>query len=287
MQTGLRRRLTISLSNRLSRIAALVAYAAGAAAGQDIALYSEFQRFTPYGQVVQQDREPRPREIISPAVARNGHLTVMVVVTAPARTTYFVYAGINPPDTLGIQVYRAYFVRCGQDYCPDWLSEQNMPAFGAMPELASMWPGQTTRCYVFDIWVPPGTPPRRVRVEALLKIGNWLVAPMEVRVVAPLVPDTGGLQRGSMLAPVESPASETARLQLLLRQNGLPPRLPFGVLRLGDLIQRNAAEDMALADSLHFRSPELNWMSWTPFVYPQFGSEWYLKVRDMILRYNP
>ena len=261
--------------------------AADLARAQEINLYSEFQRFNPYGQVVAQDREPRPREIISPAVARNGHLTIQVLVTMPPGTTYFVYAGANPPDALQLRVYRAYFVRCGQDYCPDWLTEQQTPVFGAMPELASVWPGQTTRCYVFDIWVPPGTPPRRVRIEALLKSGIWYVAPMEVRVIAPLVPPIATTETSETLAPLEAPASETARLQLLRHLNGLRPTFPQGILRLRDLIQRNAAEDMALADALHFRSPEWNWLSWTPFVYPQSGAEWYLKIRDSLQRYNP
>ncbi len=272
-----------------SRLVFLTTLAVTAGWAQEINLYTEFQRFTPYGEVVAQDREPRPREIISPAVARNGHLTIMAVVTAQPGTTYFVYSAVNPPDALELKVYRAYFVRCGNDYCPDWLVEQKMPSFGAMPELASLWPGQTTRCYVLDIWVPPGTPPRRVRVEALLKQGIWLVAPMEVRVEAPFVPDMDmdKVRRGTEVADLRAPASDTARLQLLRYVNGLPPVLPYGVTRLRDLIQRNAAEDMAVASSMGFRPPEFNWMSWTPFVYPQFGSEWYLRVRDSILRYHP
>src|SRR5579859_2115772 len=66
--------------------------------GQDIRIYSEFQRIDPFGDVVPFDRGTPPREILSPAIARDGHLSVHVVVTAPANTNYFLYAAANPAD---------------------------------------------------------------------------------------------------------------------------------------------------------------------------------------------
>ena len=68
--------------------------------------------------------------------------------------------------------------------------------------------------------------------------------------------------------------------------NGLAPQVPPGILRLSDLIQRNAAEDALLAASMSLRTPEMNLVQWTPFVFPQAGAEWYLRVRDMIYRYK-
>lgn len=257
-----------------------------AANAQDISVYSEFLRFNPFGEVVAQDREWNPREILSPAVPRNGHLSVHVVVTAPAGTNYFVYAGQSPSDTVEIKVYREHFVPCGQDYCPDWLTEQRMPSFGAIPESRERMPEQTTRVYLFDIRVPPDVPPRRVRVEALLKVGYWLVAPMELRVIAPVLPDTSGLERVEDIAPLEARSSDTAQRQLIRYVNGLPPEYPRGILRVRDILQRNAAEDMLLAKSMGFQTPQLNLMLWTPFVFPQTGAEWYLRVRDLIYRYT-
>src|SRR3954449_5004593 len=101
---------------------------------QEIQLYSEFERINPFGEPVAQDRDSSPREILSPAVPRNGHLTVHAVVTAPAGTNYFIYVSANPPDLVDIRLYREHFVPCGLDYCPDWLTEQRSPAFGAIPE---------------------------------------------------------------------------------------------------------------------------------------------------------
>jgi len=273
---------------------------------QEIRIFSEFERFDPFGNPVAPDRDMVPREILSPAMPRNGHLSVHVVITAPAGTNYFLYAGTNPPDILQVRIYREYFAPCGDGYCPDWLTEQSSPSFGAIPELVHDFSrpamnNQTTRCYLFDIRAPAATPPRRVRVEALLKVGTWLVAPMEVRIVAPTVPDTAVPNMPPVvfaedLAPLESPASATAHIQLLRYLAGLPPESPRQLLRVRDFIQRNAAEDMLLARSLGqaagLRFPEMNLMSWLPFVYPHFGadqlgSEWYLKVRDFLYRFEP
>jgi hypothetical protein len=284
-------------------LCALIAVgAATAARAQEIRLYSEFERFDPFGNPVASDRDIIPREILSPAMARNGHLSLHIVITAPAGTNYLLYTGSNPPDILQIKLYREYFTSCGDDYCPDWLTEQNSPSFGAIPEFRHdlgrpAMDRQTTRCYLLDIWAPPGTPPRRVRVEALLKTGTWLVAPMEVRIMAPLVPNTapnaGSQVFAENVAPLDAPSSATAETQLLRYLAGLPIQSPTRILRVRDVIQRNAAEDMILARRLAPGEgsggqpfPALNLLSWWPFVYPQLGAEWYLKVRDFLYQFG-
>ena len=286
-------------------LCAAVAFgASNPARAQEIRLYSEFERFDPYGSPVASDRDMAPREILSPAMARNGHLSLHVVITAPAGTNYLLYTGSNPPDILRITLYREYFSPCGDDYCPDWLAEQNTPAFGAIPEFRQdlarpAMDRQNTRCYLLDIWAPPGTPPRRVRVEALLKTGTWLVAPLEVRIVAPIVPETSSTHVledavfAENVAPLDEPSSATAQIQLLRYLAGLPIQLPTQTLRVRDIIQRNAAEDMLLARSLApvghppwAPFPDLNLISWWPFVYPEPGAEWYLKVRDFLYRFG-
>jgi hypothetical protein len=266
---------------------------------QEIRIYSEFERFDPFGNPVAQDRDMVPREILSPAMARNGHLSIHVVVTAPAGTNYFLYAATNPPDILQVKIYRESFTRCGDSYCPEWLTEQKSPSFGAIPELLHdltrpAMNKQTTRCYLFDIHATADTPPRRVRVEALLKTGTWFVAPMEVRIVAPTVPGIAPSVATRIvaedLAPLDAPSSVTAQIQLFRYLAGLPPEWPGQLLRLRDIIQRNAAEDMLLARSLGRRVgvfPELNLLAWSPFVYPELGAEWYLKVRDFLYRFDP
>lgn len=292
----------MSVLRRLVLLCCCAWFCTGAALhAQEIRIFSEFERFDPFGNPVAPDRDMVPREILSPAMPRNGHLSVHVVVTAPAGTNYFLYAGTNPPDILRVRIYREYFTPCGDSYCPDWLTEQSSPSFGAIPELVHDFSrpamnNQTTRCYLFDIQAPAATPPRRVRVEALLKVGTWLVAPMEVRIVAPTVPDVPTPVSAEDLAPLEAPASATAHIQLLRYLAGLPPERPKQLLRVRDFIQRNAAEDMLLARALEHGArpgfPEMNLLSWWPFVYPHFGAdqlgaEWYLRVRDFLYRFDP
>jgi hypothetical protein len=240
------------------------------------------------------DRDMVPREILSPAMARNGHLSMHVVITAPAGTNYLLYTGSNPPDIVQVRLYREHFSRCGADgYCPDWLTPQNTPAFGAIPEYdLDLTPdaraSQTTRCYLLDIWAPPDTPPRRVRVEALLKVGTWYVAPLEVRIVEPVVPNIEP-ELAENIAPIDATSSDTAQRQLVRYLAGLPAQLPMRILRVRDIIQRNAAEDALLARSLEPREngpgppfPGLNLLSWSPLAWPEVGAEWYLKVRDFL-----
>ena len=254
------------------------------ARAQDIQLYSEFQRFDPFGHVVPQDREYNSREILSPAVPRNGHLTLHAVVTAPAGTNYFLYISANPADVLRIRLYREHFRPCGTTYCPDWLTEQRVPSFGAIPESLTMFPGQTTRSYLLDIYVPPDVPPRRIRVEAAIKVGTWLIAPMEVRVIAPVVPDMGTALRVAETAPREAPSSDTALLQLLRYSSGLPPSVPQAMLRVRDFIQRNAAEDFAMVSNAKLHRTELDLFAWRPLTLEGREPEWYLRVRDSIYR---
>jgi hypothetical protein len=297
---------------------------ARAAENVDVRIYSEFQRFDPFGNPLAQDRETAPREILSPAVARNGHLSVHVVVTAPEGANFFVYTGSNPPDILELKLYREYFSRCGDGYCPDWLTEQKSASFASIPELFRdpahpAMNRQTTRSWLLDIWARPDTPPRRVRVEALIKTGTWIVAPMEVRILAPVVPavtldvtgpdvtgvDTKRAPRVTLsqaavieaedIAKVEEPSSATAARQLLRYLAGLVPEMPPRILRVRDVIQRNAAEDMLLAKALEARNPrlgatvgfpELNLLAWWPFLRPAMGAEWYLRVRDFLYRFE-
>lgn len=264
------------------------------ARAQEIHLYSEFERFDPFGQAVASDRDEAPREILSPAMARNGHLSLHVVITGPAGSNYLLYTGSNPPDIVQVKLYREYFTTCGEGYCPDWIEQQNTPTFGAIPEYRHdvarpAMDKQTTRCYLLDIYAPPGTPPRRVRVEALLKTGIWQVAPLEVRIMSPIVPDSGASQLTvEDIAPVEAPSSSTARFQLLRYLAGLPAEMPPAILRVRDIIQRNAAEDMVVARSLQESRgapfPELNLLAWFPFLRPGTGAEWYLRVRDFLYR---
>jgi hypothetical protein len=142
-------------------------------------------------------------------------------------------------------------------------------------------PGQNTRSYLLDIYAPVDTPPRRVRVEVLLKTGIWQVAPMEIRITAPIVPAGTGMRRKD-IAPLDASSVATAERQLARYLAGLDPEFPPGILRARDITQRNSAEDMLLARSLRAQIPEMNLLAWTPLAFPETGAEWYLRIRDLL-----
>jgi hypothetical protein len=267
------RRITTFLWAALSLVPATQA--------QQIGIVSEFARFDPFGRPVAVDRDLSVREILSPAMPRNGHLSVRVLVSGPPHTNYLLYFTSNPPGILDLALYRESFEPCGDSLCPDWLTRVESPSFGAIPESLFAMPEQNTRSYLLDIHAPVDTPPRRVRVEVLLKTGIWQVAPMEVRVTAPVVPAPRGIHRED-IAPLRSSSAATAERQLARYLAGLDPEFPPGILRARDITQRNSAEDMLLARTLGAQIPDLSVLAWTPAVFPEIGAEWYLRVRDLL-----
>jgi hypothetical protein len=252
-----------------------------AARAQQISLVSEFERFDPFGRPVAADRDLIPREMLSPAMPRNGHLSVRVLVSGPPHTDYFLYFTSNPAGILDLTMYRESFEPCANSLCPDWLTKVASPSFGVIPESLFAMSGQNTRSYLLDIHAPVDTPPRRVRVEVLLKTGIWQVAPMEVRITAPIVPARHGIHRED-IAPLDASSAATAERQLARYLAGLDPEFPPGILRARDITQRNSADDMLLARSLGAQIPDVNVLAWTPLVFPGIGGEWYLRVRDLL-----
>jgi|SRR5579883_2729087 hypothetical protein len=262
------------------RIISLLCLALSAQA-QQISLVSEFERFDPFGRPIAADRDLIPREILSPAMPRNGHLSVRVLVNGPPHTNYLLYFISNPPGILDLTMYREFFEPCGASLCPDWLTKVESPSFGAIPESLFAMPEQNTRSYLLDIHAKADTPPRRVRVEVLIKTGIWQVAPMEVRITAPIMPAHRGVHRED-IAPLDASSAATAERQLGRYLAGLEPELPPGILRARDITQRNSAEDMLLARSLRAQIPDLNVLAWTPLAFPGMGAEWYLRVHDLL-----
>lgn len=218
---------------------------------QSLQVFSEFQRVDPFGRVLNQEHSPPPREIISPGVVRNGFTSFQVVVTAPANTTYFLFVGANPPDIVRTHLYKEHFVRSGTNWTPETLEEVHSPGFGVIPDAQANIPGQTTRDYLLDVWVPPSAEPgRRVRIELQLKTGGWIVYPMEIRVQNAILP-------------------------------AMPERVP---LTLSDIGQRNAEQDLRLAWEVG--SPQA-WFLLFDQTLPAWigqGPEWVLRFRDLLYR---
>jgi len=258
---------------------------AGALGAQSVDIYSEFSRVDPFGAIVPADRGAPPREILSPAVARNAWASFHVVISAPKNTTYLLYVATNPLDACRVAMYKEHFEKTAEGWVPDRLTElTRLPDFGVMPDPDDGVDGQTARAYLLDLWIPPDAPVARFRLEVQLKVGYWVVRPMEVRVIAPRVPDLREASEGPPLPPVAAGADAAA----------------LGALRAGDLrtypapetvraiIRRNAVEDVALASTLDPAAAETlraraAALMLAGGLHPRAaGAEWYLRLRGWI-----
>lgn len=261
-------------------------------------IYSEFQRVGPFGQVVPVDRAERPREILSPAVARNAYASFHLAVTVPEGTPFTLYLGQNPEGTFKLTLYRERFVRAGDVWVPDLLERVLEPYDSRAQAQEDAIPGQTTRVFWLDVWVPGEAPVRRVRLEAQLYVDDrWVIAPMEVRIRPVRIPDHAPSE--ARLPPVEAPVDRAAWGPLRAYLCGLVEKGEPGPLSVRRLIRRNAQQDMALARELERKlgrdaicsrilaatgATSLEDWCRRPGGPPGLGAEWYLRVRDYLLR---
>src|SRR5437667_9059574 len=72
----------------VSRLVFIGLIAAARLAPQTVNVYSEFLRVNPRGEILAADATPKPREILSPAVVRNGFASFQIVVRSPRPTSY-------------------------------------------------------------------------------------------------------------------------------------------------------------------------------------------------------
>jgi hypothetical protein len=270
---------------------------------ESVTIHSEFQRIDPFGHTVPIDQSDYPREILSPEIPRNAHTIFNVAVNVPPNTSYFLYVGVNPPNLIQATLYKEDFVSAGGDWIPDLLTPVHLPAFGVLHDAAASIPGQSTRCYLLDLWVPPSVDVQRVRVEVLLKVGTWYVSPMEVRIGAARVPLTGlatrapFTMRDESMPPVRARIDASAMELLAGYLLGQPPvpvdAWPGGPRNLREAVRRSAEQDIAIARQ-QTRIPQNLWFlagdgilqRWMqgPFTFRWSGAEWYLRARDWIYR---
>ncbi|MEO7650131.1 MAG: hypothetical protein ABIZ80_06665 [Bryobacteraceae bacterium] len=252
-------------------------------------LLSEFQRVDPFGEILPADRALVPREIISPATPRNSFFSYHVAITTPPKESYFLAVQMYPPNAFAFRLFEERFVRRGDRWIPDTLEEARYPYFGAMPDPREDIPGQTTRVYLLDVWVPPERSIGRVRLEVLAKVGYWRIAPMEVRVLPARTPDLHSLLFDRDLPDLDQPADAATWLPLADFPAGAPGAAAAGAnppLSVRAAIRRNAAQDIALAQTLEPRTvrPEIFRRVWSAITDPLAGAQWYLQIRDFLYR---
>jgi hypothetical protein len=249
------------------------------------------------------DKAERSREVLSPALARNGYATFQAVIPIPEGQQYSLFLGQNPENAIRVAAYRPVWVKRGEAYIADGLEPLQIRDTGeVVDDPASRIPGQTCQVVWLDLWVPPDSPVRRTRFEVQLSLGpQWVIYPMELRISSVVAPAVVG--PFEPLPPPDAPASETAARVLRSYICGTPPANgDEGPLTIRRLIRRNARQDMALAQLLEQRggkaalaaslldaagaADKAKWCE-SPAGPRQMGAEWYLRVRDFLLRSNP
>src|ERR1700691_3299375 len=163
------------------RWALLLAIAAAFLSGQSIQVYSEFAQLTDAGDVIAPEN---PREILSPAVARNAFSSFQLAIRVPHGVKFLVYIGQNPDNAAKVTLYRH--------------------DGGKLEPVVVPYEGVSSEVLWMDLWLDADAPGRRVENERQVGIGGeWVTYPMEVRVMEARVPDQPAAGSG-VAAPFEA-----------------------------------------------------------------------------------
>lgn len=220
-----------------------------AARAQPLRVYSEFAQIDAGGRVT---APAEPREILSPAIVRNGFTSFQVVVDVPQGTPYQLYIAQNPENAVEVTLYRE---------TGDRLERVSQPVSG-----------NATQIFWMDVWTARDAPVQRIKVEPQLHVNNdWVIYPMEARVTEAVVPDVKAAEgydtsltvmKEFLCGPVRRYYSYTADTY----------RFQF----------RNAQQDRALAAKAP--KEELQKLFGACDASPSPDPEWYLRIRDYLFR---
>ena len=257
---------------------------------QELYVRSEFQRVGVDGKVIQQDKVERPREILSPAFARNGFASYILTANIPAGIEYTLDVGQNPEDSVRVVFYRQHYNPNG---IPDRLEKATLPVQGkaAKEEHLTFW---------MDLYVANNAPVRRLKIEIQLWVGDrWILYPMEARLVEAQIP---AFQPKFWGLPAPEARADAAMISPWRDHLCRPLKSEFQpqetTIRL--LQQRNVQQDVALAKKLGRDigiqsfvragiAPEAAlpdaWCAAPPEHWrDSLNAEWYLKLRDHLYR---
>jgi len=218
---------------------------------QPVFVYSEFARIdTKTGDVIAPET---PREILSPAVVRNGFTSFQVVVQAPTEAKWWLFVGQNPENAFNLTVYKESAAG---------LERVDLPI-----------QSEGTQVYWMDVWTDADAPVRRVKLEPELNLhDDWVIYPMEARVVDAEVPGGRSEAAGTPVAAMRGflcglPASDSMAVE----------GISIPSFRL-----RNARQDLALAAAAP--KDELKNLLGDCAAPPPPDPEWYLRIRDYLFR---
>jgi hypothetical protein len=234
--------------------ALIMLLAASASLAQPLRVFSEFAAINAQGEVVAPES---PREILSPAIVRNGFTSFQIVIQAPKGTPFTLHVGQNPADAVNVTLYRESGER---------LERVELP-----------YQSESTQVLWMDLWADQNAPVRRIKVEPQLFINDdWVVYPMEARVVEATVPDDGIVSQPAS-KPLEATPWEAMRNFLC---GGKPAGGPASDSTGSHF--RNVRQDLALAAKAP--KEELQRVFGACATPPPSNPESYLRIRDYLLR---
>jgi hypothetical protein len=225
--------------------ALIMLLAATASLAQPLRVFSEFAEISAQGEVAAPES---PREILSPAIVRNGFTSFQVVIRVPKGTPFTLHVGQNPADAVNVTLYRD---------SGEHLERVEIP-----------YQSDSTQVLWMDLWTDRDALVRRVKVEPQLFIdGDWVVYPMEARVVAATVPE--GDPNGAPLTWIQERLCHVA-----VDRRGPAP------MTAGRFHARNAQQDVLLARRV--ADEDLNKLMGNCKI--PADPEWYLRIRDYLWR---
>jgi hypothetical protein len=125
----------------------------------------------------------------------------------------------------------------------------------------------------------------RFRVEVQVKVADWIIRPMEVRVVQARVPDLpAGPDR--TLPAIEAAASAAPFDEFTRWYAGVPLTMPPPGDTLRGILRRDGIQDLALAGDPGVWAPRVVdlFRANVALRPPAWGAEWWLRLRDALLR---
>lgn len=213
---------------------------------QPLSVYSDLAQIDELGRVKAPET---PREILSPAVVRNGFNSFQVVVEAPAEAKWWLFMGQNPENSVKVTMYR----EAGQ----------------ALERVDLPYASSGTQVLWMDLLVEGNAPVQRIKVEPELNINDdWVTYPIEARVMEARIPP------GS--APAASMHDYVCGSQAL----GPPPPGPS----LEALRFRNFQQDVRLMDAHAAAKEDVKKLLGGCDAALPADPEWYLRIRDYLFR---
>ena len=244
----------------LARVKSLLALTlAGIGWAQPVTVYSDMADIDLTGKVTAPET---PREILSPALVRNGFTSFQIVVQAPTEARWWLFVGENPEDSVKIAMYR--LASTGGTLEPVELPRRS----------------SGTEVFWMDVWTDHGSPVQRVKIEPEVYLNDdWVTYPIEARVMAATI--TSMPQINAQMPPMEfiRPAvcSDGSVGGSYL---GTVPR----ALLLSEFRFRNAEQDLDLILSGKAPKTELRRLFGDCNGPLPKDPEWYLRIRDYLFR---